>query len=296
MAPLPALLAACGGVTLVGPAGTPSRTADSGEPPDTAAVTDTGTTASRCVELDDTLTCAHDTVAFTVRGEAREVHFALPAGEPPDAGWPVAVLFQPSYISAEHHWTAKRDDAVGLWWQVATTRALLDAGWAMVTPEARGDGSLYWDTNIAPWNAAWESSADHALMLELLAAIDGGAFGPLDGARLSAAGMSSGGYMTSRMAVSYPGRFSALAVHSASYATCIASACAVPALPDDHPPTLFLHGERDTVVPAWTMELYLGALVAQGTEADAVVDTAASHEWIEAAPEAILEWFGGYGG
>ena len=47
------------------------------------------------------------------------------------------------------------------------------------------------------------------------------AVGPLDPSRLLAIGVSSGGYMTSRMAVSYPGKFRALAI--AAGASCRAA-------------------------------------------------------------------------
>jgi dipeptidyl aminopeptidase/acylaminoacyl peptidase len=179
----------------------------------------------------------------------------------------------------------------GVWYQAQTTQALLDAGFAVVTPEAHLDGAGAWDTNIAPYNVLWETSPDHLFMVDLFAAIEAGELGPLDPARLVAGGISSGGYMTSRMAVSYPGRFAALAIHSGSYATCAAALCAVPALPADHPPTLFLHGALDAVVPAWTMELYSAALEAGGASVSVVTDDFAGHEWIEAAPASITAWF-----
>ena len=96
--------------------------------------------------------------------------------------------------------------------------------------------------------------------------------------------------MTSRMAVSYRGRFRALAVHSASYATCSA-VCLVPTLPADHPPTLFLHGLLDPVVPVVTMEPYRTALLRDGRDVKAVINPTASHEWIPEGPKAVTDWF-----
>ena len=170
-------------------------------------------------------------------------------------------------------------------------KALLDAGYAVLAPEA-GNGVGYWDTNIGQHATVWSSAPDHELMLAILGGIEDGDFGPLDPEALFATGLSSGGYMTSRMAVSYPGRFRALAIQSASYATCLGTACVVPAdLPDDHPPTLFLHGERDSIVPIATMQRYEQALRTEGTTTRAVVDPEAGHEWLDVAPEEVRAWF-----
>ncbi|MCP4500742.1 MAG: hypothetical protein GY822_12345 [Deltaproteobacteria bacterium] len=94
----------------------------------------------------------------------------------------------------------------------------------------------------------------HQLMLALFENVSLQKFGPLDDQRLFAIGISSGGYMTSRMAVSYPGRFVALAIVAGGHATCSGPICNLPdALPRDHPPTVFLHGKQDVVVPAESM-------------------------------------------
>ena len=88
-----------------------------------------------------------------------------------------------------------------------------------------------------------------------------GLFGHLNYKRKYATGISSGGYMTSRMAVSYGGEFRSLVVAAGSYATCAGPICIVPRLPNDHPPTLHLHGGSDLIVPPFTMEMYYDALV-----------------------------------
>ena len=98
--------------------------------------------------------------------------------------------------------------------------------------------------------------------------------------------------MTSRMALSYGGKFRALAVVSASWATCGGSLCSIPsALPADHPPTLFLHGEKDDIVPVSTMRLYADALTAQSITNRVVTDADAGHAWLDVAPVEVLGWF-----
>jgi predicted peptidase len=156
-----------------------------------------------------------------------------------------------------------------------------------------GEGTTAWQTNVAPSAFFWEGSSDDTLLLGMFDAFDdvAGAFGHVDTDRLYATGISSGGFMTSRMAVSYPGRFRALAIHSGGYATCSA-VCVMPlSLPTDHPPTMFLHGSLDLVVTPAIMNLYRDALVDDGVAVQTVLGAEAAHEWLAAAVEAVPAWF-----
>lgn len=98
--------------------------------------------------------------------------------------------------------------------------------------------------------------------------------------------------MTSRMAVSYPGRFVALAIMAGSYATCLGPQCNPPdSLPDDHPPTLMLHGGADTTVPIGSARKYETLLLSEGVETRFVENASAGHEWLPSAPGEITAWF-----
>src|SRR3569832_1814274 len=177
-------------------------------------------------------------------------------------------------------------------YQGLTVKQLLEAGFAVLAPQTHLIGTTFWDTDIPPWSAAWELSPDHSFMLAIFDAIAGGAFGLLNPLRLYAAGISSGGYMTSRMAVSYPGRFKALAIQSASYATCpVGPLWVVPALPKDHPPTLFLAGLLDPLVPVLTIDAYHKRLDAEGHKTQMIVRDLATHEWLPESPKAVVDWF-----
>lgn len=241
----------------------------------------------RCTVTADEVACDYDTLALA----QRDVHFALPAGEAPDAGWPVVIAYQGSFVSAERGFAAREGDTFGAYHASLTIANLLDAGFAVLAPEALADGSTAWQTNLPPTNVLWEGSADDRLVLALLAAIDDGMFGPLDGTRLHAMGISSGGFMTSRMAVSYPGRFRALAILAGSYATCSTICILPPQLPIDHPPTMFLIGAGDPAVPLSTVTAYHDQLVDEGHEAVVVVNPEAGHEWIPEAATGIRAWF-----
>ncbi|MFN7953610.1 MAG: prolyl oligopeptidase family serine peptidase [bacterium] len=236
------------------------------------------------------LVCPHETTAFDIEDEHREVHFELPGGAPPPSGWPAVIMFQGSWISAEFTWHASKILPFGAYYQTQVVEDLLDHGYAVLTPETHFDGAGQWDTNNL-FGEEYKSSNDHAFMLRILSEIDAGSFGPLDGTSLYAAGISSGGHMTSRMAVSYPGRFAALAIQSGSYATCAGWICTVGPIPLDHPPTLFLHGDNDPIVPIWTMQPYADALTAAGISNRQVIDPDALHEWIPAAPGEVRAWF-----
>lgn len=248
-----------------------------------------------CTRESESLSCAHRTFELAVTkpwAQTRVVHVALPKGNAPSAGWPVVVLFQGSLFSAARTWSASKSDVAGAYWQTSAVAALLEAGFAVVTPEVRYFGVTFWDTNVPQWALAWDSAPDHHFMVALFEAIDSGALGPLDGSVSFAGGISSGGYMTSRMALSYPGRFRALAIHSASWATCGGPVCVLPeALPSPHPPTVFLHGVADAVVPIATMREYETRLKADGVAVESVVVAGKGHEWLEASVTPLVSFF-----
>ena len=132
-------------------------------------------------------------------------------------------------------------------------------------------------------------------MEQIFDALDDQSFGPLDPIAMFAAGISSGGYMTSRMAIQYADRFHALAIESASYATCGGPLCDVPDdLPTNHPPTLFLHGGDDKIVPISTAQTYFGKLEDRGVPVRFVTDSLAGHQWLDAAPGEITAFFDTY--
>ncbi len=242
----------------------------------------------------DRLQCPHATRTHRV-GVAdwseREVHFQVPAGEAPREGWPVVFFFQGSFVSAGSTWDTRVDDAFGAYHLTESYDALLRAGYAIISPETRLDGHSYWDSNILPYRWDWELSDDHELMLELFAAIDEGEYGAIDSTSLFAMGISSGGYMSSRVALAYPGRFTAIAIHSGSYATCSGPVCSVPESFAAHPPTLFLHGDADNVVPISTAREYAESLERNAVANQFIEDADAGHEWLAGSAEPITNWF-----
>ncbi len=267
-----------------------STTRDAGSQTDAgvsvdAGIVDAGT--PRCTFYDAKVNCPPVITPLL----SRDVYWQSPSSPAPAAGFPAVIIFQGSFFAPSTAWGEVPSTAPFGGFQQARLHALLlEHGFTVITPSAVG-GTFWQSNNGLPW----DSTSDKAFMDGLLDGMRAGTFGPVDMTRLFAAGISSGGYMTSRMAVSYPGVFRALIIHSGSYATCAGFVCVLPtALPAQHPPTRFLHGRGDLTVPLYTAENYQQALTTQGFESDIVIDDSAGHEWLPLAPERILEWVQGH--
>jgi poly(3-hydroxybutyrate) depolymerase len=236
---------------------------------------------SRCTVTDTHAECAH--VDSTIGG--RLVYSQTPLGDPPPNGFPAVVIYQGSIYGPTMTWSGDSTLPFGGFNQIKLQAMLLDNGFAVVAPSADG---VAWATNFP----GYETSTDATFIPLLFSEMKKGTFGKLDASRFYATGISSGGYMTSRMAVSYAGTFRALAIESGSYATCSNVLCAIPdPLPADHPPTLFLHGQNDIAVPIGTAQAYEAQLQKQHIETTMLIDPNVGHQWLAIAPEAITCWF-----
>ncbi|MDD0844804.1 extracellular medium-chain-length polyhydroxyalkanoate depolymerase [Pseudomonas sp. Gutcm_11s] len=245
---------------------------------------------SRTLLLPAKVSCSHQTtwIDSGIVG-ARQVIYQTPLGTPPSGGWPVVLIYQGSFFPLDD-FSYTSNLPFGGYYEGKLVQTLLNNGYAVIAPSAPAD--LFWQTNIPGLAQAYELTTDYDFLGNVLAAIASGHFGPLNTQRQYATGISSGGYNSSRMAVSFPGQFKALAIQSGSYATCSGPLCVVPdTLPADHPPTLFLHGFVDTVVPWWSMDLYYDRLLQQGTETARYTEPLGGHEWFAASPAKVLAWF-----
>lgn len=241
-----------------------------------------------------TLSCTYKSkTVYSYYGIPRTVRYQVPEGTAPAGGWPAVLMYQPSVFPI--FWTAPDYSPAGAYYQVQTIQALLDAGYAVIEPPTNYARLYqYWDTNTPGMDTStqYTTTDDYGFLSNVFVGIDSGQYGPINTSRLYATGMSSGGYNTSRMAVSWPGRFRALAIQSASYANCLGFMCTVPAnLPSNHPPTLFLHGGNDNTVPVATMEAYHDRLQALGKDVRKVIVPEAGHEFLAPTPAEVVSWF-----
>ncbi len=242
---------------------------------------------------------------------ARPVMYQVPEGTPPEGGWPVVFFYHglnPAAPPPPDGPTtfAPPDASSDLRHLTASIHELLDdpnntgKKYAVVLPKAALQLLVlrFWDTNLP---TDYNLSSDKCFFPALWSSIEGGDYGAgsqynMD--RRYAYGMSSGGYNTSRMAVSWNGDkvWKALAIHSASYAHCSGSLCSVPAtMPADHPPTKFYHASGDPVNPISTMYAYYDKLVAQGYVAEVKVNNEGHNLTADiVGPGGVKAWFDQY--
>ncbi|MGQ0621762.1 MAG: extracellular medium-chain-length polyhydroxyalkanoate depolymerase [Panacagrimonas sp.] len=250
-----------------------------------------------------TIRCSSKTLTVTGKpGDSRKVEYEVPLGDPPVSGWPVVFIYQPT--SAKVKFVRGNSPGLNSFNEIRLIRELLNHGFAVIAPPARNSLTA-WDTNDLGTATSYVDSHDYVFLSALFAKVSAsnlwvadastGRFAGIDPGEMYATGLSSGGYNSSRMAVSFAGMFRGLAIESASYATCSGSPCRLPArMPPDHPPTLFLHGGNDRIVQLETMEPYEEALRAQGTPTRKVIQADAGHQWIDAAPHEVVDWFIGH--
>lgn len=216
----------------------------------------------------------------------RDVLWQLPDGNPPREGWPAVLLSQGSWFPVE--FSRPSYLPFGGFNEVKLIRELLDSGFAVIAP--RATLNVGWITNMP--HGEYKKTADYHVLSEVLRLIRSGGFGMIDPQSLFATGISSGGYNTSRLVITFPGVFRAIAIQSGSYADCLGPLCGMPdQLPENHPPTLMLHGAKDIAVPVATARKFYELLKKEGVETEMIVDPRARHAWIDAAPEAIRNWF-----
>lgn len=238
---------------------------------------------------DYSISCSYQSVYIEANaGIKREVKYQLPIGEPPARGWPVVVIYQGSFFPVEFQ--RNKADPFGGFYEAMLIKHLLDSGYAVLAPRAAIN--LAWQTNALSSATPYHLTTDYQFLSRVLMGIQQGLFGPLNSQQKYATGISSGGYNTSRMAVSFSGEFRALAIQSASYATCLGPACLVPqSLPSNHPPTLFIHGALDMIVPVWTMKQYYNRLIDHSIHTEKWINPYKGHAWFKESPEKIVDWF-----
>lgn len=222
---------------------------------------------------------------------SREVRYRLPNGVPPKNGWPVVIIFQGTLAPVEFF--RYRSERYGLFYEAKLIEELLLNGFAVLAPDAFNQ--FAWETNLPPYSkekSKYEYSIDFYFISKMLEAIKYHQFGSLNFQKLFATGISSGGYMTSRMALEFENQFKAVAIQSASYATCLGGECQIPPrLSRNHPPTLILHGTQDNKVPIETAVAYYETLKRNSIITKFYKNDKKGHEWLPESPDKIIQFF-----
>lgn len=241
--------------------------------------------------------------ACTGKAKSRVVRWQVPEGTPPAGGWPVVFYYNGTVFfdsEATKPFTST-STLFGAHIAEAGLHEFLDdpahtgRKYAVIAPEAPGSAIQAWDTNAL---GNYTGKDDYCFLPDLFKAVAEGTYGPPSQYNMGkryALGISSGGYNTSRMAVSFNGDsgWAALAIVSGSYATCAGPLCTVPkVLPANHPPTKFYHGKTDFIVPIGTMRPYFERLQSQGIVSEKV-EHGKGHQFTEEAigADGIKAWF-----
>ncbi len=158
-----------------------------------------------------------------------------------------------------------------------------------------------WHTNVVyPYSA----SCDYSFFNTFFPNIKNGSYGSASQYNMNqryAYGISSGGFNTSRMAVTFNSgtgnadTWKALGIVSASYATCSYSCGTIPTLPANHPPTKFWHGQADSIVPITTMYAYFNKLI-NGGFTTTKVEHSLGHQFTvdTLGNSGVKKWFDNY--
>lgn len=253
---------------------------------------------SRCAGEGGELSCSYQEVNFGYTCQhipfSRKVRWQIPVGTAPEGGWPVSFYFEGTVKHDSNPFQDKTNE-LPIFQELLDdpantgTRYAVFAAHPPLSPvysPPHGGFLRFWNTNVVP---NYASSCDYDFLSQLFAAIKNGEFGSspnFNMERRFAWGHSSGGYNTSRMAVTFnqgttenhsqgscnewcnQDTWKGLAIIAGSYATCGGATCSIPNLPENHPPTKLYHGYGDNIVPHHTGNNYFQRLLNDGVETE----------------------------
>jgi poly(3-hydroxybutyrate) depolymerase/predicted secreted protein len=226
----------------------------------------------------------------------RQVYSVHPEGKPPAKGWQVIILLH------------GRGQGGGAWFgegllsmgeQKTFPQEALRANYAILAPdsgETPRSGVRQWDC----MHRVVERSEDLLFFRDLLSWVKKNDWARLDAGRVYVAGISSGGFMASRLAHAFPAQIRAVCIVSAGNAdsvkigrnlASIFDFSATQTISASHPPALILHGTADRLVPVDMGRRYFHDLQAAGVRVRYEEIPGGRHGWHAAFNKLILEWF-----
>ncbi|MCA8888697.1 MAG: hypothetical protein KDA46_07715 [Parvularculaceae bacterium] len=245
----------------------------------------------------------------------RGVRYQAPEDAPPPGGWPVAFYYNGTSPADTNPFVQDANASFGAGYVPQVIHELLDdpngtgKKYAVIAPEPPQSAVLleFWNTNLP---VPYSTTCDYDFFPDFFSEIKSGKYGSASRYNMNkryAFGISSGGYNSSRMAVTFnqakkwyqscsewcnKDTWKAIAIVSASYANCTGPACYVPGLPSNHPPTKFWQGVFDFIVPKWTAELYHEDLQDDGVATE-FVEHDGGHEFTAEAigADGVKAWF-----
>jgi predicted esterase/predicted secreted protein len=236
-----------------------------------------------------------DNASYTIEKiDGRKVYLAMPKGDCPEKGWQVAILLH------------GRGQTPGVWFgegllaqgdQKLFPPLILESGLVVMAPEALEPfekGIRQWDF----FHKILPNSKDLTFFNALFQWMQGNRDIKFDLSKIYVIGISSGGFMASRLAQVFPENWEGIVVIAAGNAD---SFPRIPSFPIDnnplshklsseHPPTLIIHGDKDRIIPFAYGERYYQDLKQAGVNTEMLVMTNEGHRWPAQFHENIIQW------
>lgn len=223
--------------------------------------------------------------------------YQKPASSSPENGYPVIFVFHGaiqhafSWFLPINPWNKQQNMFV---------KDALEKGFFVIAPESQRPfiiGPRAWDS----FRKDISDNKDLRFIQNIIDYLNSSNL-PVDMNNIFAAGFSSGGFMCSRIGYSLGSQFNALSVHSGVNAESIKITIFGPVfdcetnldLPETHPPTIIVHGEKDPIVPVECTIHFYNELVRLGIDADILIDPDGEHIWLSQFNNQILGWFENY--
>jgi len=226
----------------------------------------------------------------------RHVYCVHPEGMPPANGWRVIILLHGRGQSGGA-WFGKGPLSMGE--QKTFPQDALRANYAILAPDSGKNpisGARQWDC----MHRVVERSEDLLFFRDLLNWVKKNDWARLDAGQAYVAGISSGGFMASRLAHVFPSRIRAVCIVSAGNADSVKMGHKLVSIFDSsttqtisvsHPSALILHGTADRLVPVDMARRYFHDLQAAGVRVRYEEIPGGRHAWHAAFNKIILEWF-----
>lgn len=225
--------------------------------------------------------------------DGRFIVYKQPVTNPPLEGYPIIFLFHGASLHAFswflgfHTWSKAK---------TTFTKTALENGYFVVGLESKKP--------MRPGPRGWNSFEEHTsenydiiYVQEVISFLENSSL-RLDTNKIYCAGFSSGAFFCSRLAQSYGHRFRGVILNSGCNADAIEISKSGPDfnfttgynISSFHPPTLLVHGEKDSLVPIEGSETYYQDLKDNNINVTKLFDETGRHIWLKGFNNEIINW------